>query len=404
MDQGMNYQGTDTNTFAFNGVGQSMPSTTEHRSVLVSRKFINGLVANYNKTKVNADNGFVAPSFEMPSFEVPKFDFSNQGSAPTIEATPVSKATVSTPETNVELPKAEPISPIEVAPQQEVNVEMPKFDFSSLLNNVAETPKTEEKAPEVTPIVEATPVVKEDKKETSNDDNSTDTTSDNEGGVSVSPIEIDESDKEILAKYANIDGISTETMLFEVQSTLNSLANMVSVLTQQRTDLLAQQEEIEDANEALDKREEAISLKERTVEEKEAANELQRQEIEKLAADNAKQLSERTLALKAKAQELEDKERAYQNRLDELNKNIEKNVEDAKSLKKRAEELNAKEAELDKLSVELKGRLNNLVDAENKFKVIVKEFNDTVNFNNTLNSIATPVKQLKKELNEEKAA
>lgn len=390
MDQGMNYQGTDTNAFAFNGTTNNIPSATEHRSVLVSRKFINGLVTNYNKNKVNTntDDSYVAPTFEMPSFEIPKFDFSTQS---VVEPTEVQSAPV------------EPVTPIEVAPQQEVSADIPKFDFSSLLNNInveAEAPKVEEAKVEAP--VEAKPEVREEVKVEASTE-SDDTTSDNEGGAAKT-IEIDESDKEMLAKYANIDGISTETMLFEVQSTLNSLANMVSVLTQQRTDLLAQQEEIADANEALDKREEAITLKERTVEERETANELQRQEIEKLAADNAKQLSERTLALKAKAQELEDKERAYENRLEELNKNIEKNVEDAKSLKKRAEELNAKEAELDKLSVELKGRLNNLVDAENKFKVIVKEFNDTVNFNNTLNSIASPVKQLKKELSEEKEA
>ena len=365
MDQGMNFQNVQPNGgFSFGMQSTSnVPSTTEHRSVLVSRKFINGLVTNYNKTKSSVENTYSAPKFETPAFEAPKFEMPKFDFNKELQSEPVA-------------PAAEP--------------EIPRFDFSSLTKNVGQVsePKAEVKEA-VTPA-------------TTNDDN----TSDEGTAINISNYNNFDavSNEELLTKYANIYGISTETMLFEVQNTLNSLANMVSVLTQQRTDLMAQQEEIADANEALDKREEAIELKERSVEEAELANETQRQEIEKLAADNARQLSERTLALKAKAQELEDKERAYQNRVEELNKEVAKNVENAKSLKKRAEELNAKEAELDKLSVELKGRLNNLVDAENKFKIIVKEFNDTVNFNNTLNSIASPVKQLKKELNDEKAA
>lgn len=368
MDQGMNFDGMQmNNSFAFNGMSitSTVPSTTEHRSVLVSRKFINGLVTNYNKNG-NIDTSYSAPSFEIPKFEAPKFDFNPE-------------------------PVVEPITPIVNEPtteREKTNTEVPKFDFSSLGINV------EPVAPVETPIVSST------QSEESGEDQGT--------AINIANYNNFENitNEELLTKYANIDGISTETMLFEVQNTLNSLANMVSVLTQQRTDLLAQQEEIADANEALDKREEEVEMKERAVEEAEKANEVQKQEIEKLAADNARQLSERTLALKAKAQELEDKERAYMNRVEELDKNIAKNVEDARNLKKRAEELNAKEAELDKLSLELKGRLNNLVEAENRFKVIVKEFNDTVNFNHTLNGIGTAsAKQLKKEIvNEEKAA
>ena len=376
MDQSMNFESMPMNNggFAFNNISNA-PSTTEHRSVLVSRKFINGLVTNYNKNKNNVENDYTAPNFEVPKFEMPKFDFKSE-----VEVEPVTKNDVT--------------SPIQPSSQEEPKFEIPKFDFSSIGNSVEQKP--------VQPVVNVAP----GQEEPSSDE-----------GTAININNYNNFDnitnEELLAKYANIDGISTETMLFEVQNTLNSLANMVSVLTQQRTDLLAQQEEISEANEALDKREEEVVAKEKSVEEAEKANETQRQEIEKLAADNARQLSERTLALKAKAQELEDKERAYMNRVEELNKDIAKNVEDAKMLKKRAEELNAKEAELDKLSVELKGRLNNLVDAENKFKVIVKEFNDTVSFNNTLNSITpstkapliTPsAKQLKKELNEEKAA
>lgn len=371
MDQGMNFESsTMNNNFAFNSMPttSNVPSVTDHRSVLVSRKFINGLVTNYNKNG-GADTSYQAPSFEVPKFEVPKFDFKPEPSIEPITQT-VNEPVSAQVETHSTTPKTE----------------VPKFDFSSLGINIDP----------VTPVV--TPAVNEDEEPASDE------------GTAINIANYNNfeniTNEELLTKYANIDGISTETMLFEVQNTLNSLANMVSVLTQQRTDLLAQQEEIADANEALDKREEEVEMKERAVEEAEKANEVQKQEIEKLAADNARQLSERTLALKAKAQELEDKERAYMNRVEELDRNIAKNVEDAKNLKKRAEELNAKEAELDKLSVELKGRLNNLVEAESRFKIIVKEFNDTVNFNHTLNGIGTAgaTKQLKKELNEEKAA
>ncbi len=369
MDQGMNFEGMPMNNgFAFNNVtapNQSIPSTTEHRSVLVSRKFINGLVTNYNKNKNNVESDYSVPSFEMPKFEMPKFDFKAE---PTLE-----------PVVN------QPVEPVKTV--EEPKFEIPKFDFSSITTSNAQPPVQKVDIP----------VKKQEENETPSDEGTAINIANYNNFENIT-------NEELLAKYANIDGISTETMLFEVQNTLNSLANMVSVLTQQRTDLLAQQEEIAEANEALDKREEVVELKEREVEEAERANETQRQEIEKLAADNARQLSERTLALKAKAQELEDKERAYMNRVEELNKDIAKNVEDAKMLKKRAEELSVKEAELDRLSVELKGRYNNLVDAENKFKAIVKGFNDTVNFNNTLNSIAQPAKQLKKELTEEKAA
>ena len=143
MDQSMNFSGMPMDNFAFNGVSttnEAIPSTVEHRSVLVSRKFINGLVTNYNKTKDGLNSDFEAPKFEVPSFEVPKFDFS-------AEQVTVPEETVNVEVPNVEVPKFEYSQPVvePVAP----TVEMPKFDFS---------PEVTAPVQEVeTPSVEITP-------------------------------------------------------------------------------------------------------------------------------------------------------------------------------------------------------------------------------------------------------
>ncbi|MNN63330.1 hypothetical protein D3C81_1787020 [compost metagenome] len=66
-----------------------------------------------------------------------------------------------------------------------------------------------------------------------------------------------------------------------------------------------------------------------------------------------------------------------------------RNDELAESLQRRAEALDEREAALHRKEEQLAENLKQLVGTKERFRKIVKAFNETVQFNNTLNAISS---------------
>ncbi|WP_044873744.1 hypothetical protein [Pseudomonas sp. LFM046] len=183
-------------------------------------------------------------------------------------------------------------------------------------------------------------------------------------------------------------GSDTDNVLSDVQSTLNSLADMAKGLTQQKQDAARQQESLEQRKAQLHERERQLADKEEQLRLLETRLAQEVATLELNAQDNARALAERSAALKALAENVEARDRATAKMADNLRLEKQRYDELAEALHRRLDALDEREAALNRRDDELAENLKQLVGAKDRFRNLVRTFNETVQFNNALNAIS----------------
>lgn len=168
----------------------------------------------------------------------------------------------------------------------------------------------------------------------------------------------------------------TDTVLRDVQSTLDSLVGMAHELSQQK--LSAQR-----AQEALDRRclqvqEGELRLAEyaERLKQLEEGLEVGRQSLERDAQEQAMSLFERSQALHALEEAVDRRDRAIANRVELLTREEQRVEQQQAHLLVRAAELDEREIALQRLSDDLSAKYTRLVDAKNRLGIIVKTYNE----------------------------
>lgn len=180
-----------------------------------------------------------------------------------------------------------------------------------------------------------------------------------------------------------------DSVLCDVQSTLDSLADMAKGLTQQKLETVKQQEGLEQRKALLQEKERILADKDEQLRLLEARLTREVSNLERNAEDNARALVERSTALKALAESVEARDRSTTKLAETLRLEKVRNDELAESLVRRAESLDEREAALNRKDDELAEQLKQLIAAKDRFRALVKAFNETVQFNNTLNAISS---------------
>jgi murein DD-endopeptidase MepM/ murein hydrolase activator NlpD len=181
----------------------------------------------------------------------------------------------------------------------------------------------------------------------------------------------------------------TDNVLVDVQTTLNSLADMAKSLTQQKLEAVKQRESLERLKSQLCEKERSLAEKDEQLRAVETRLNSETSAIEHAAEENARALAERSAALKALAETVEARDRNTAKVAETLRQEKQRNDELAESLQRRAEALDEREAALNRKEDGLAEKLKQLVSTKERFRKIVKTFNETVQFNNTLNSISS---------------
>ncbi|MBD2838142.1 hypothetical protein ID144_13915 [Pseudomonas sp. JM0905a] len=186
-----------------------------------------------------------------------------------------------------------------------------------------------------------------------------------------------------------VSNSEADSVLFDVQSTLDSLADMAKGLTQQKLETVKQQEGLEQRKALLQEKERILADKDEQLRLLEARLTREVSNLERNAEDNARALAERSTALKALAESVEARDRNTAKLAETLRLEKQRNDELAESLVRRAESLDEREAALNRKDDELAEKLKQLIAAKDRFRALVKAFNETVQFNNTLNAISS---------------
>ncbi len=181
----------------------------------------------------------------------------------------------------------------------------------------------------------------------------------------------------------------TDNVLSDVQSTLKSLADMATGLTQQKLEAVKQQESLDQRKLQLHERERVLADKEEQLRLLEARLTREVSNLERNAEDNARALAERSAALKALAENVEARDRSTAKFAETLRLEKQRNDELTETLARRAEAQDEREAALNRKDEELAEKLKQLIGAKDRFRALVKGFNETVQFNNTLNAISS---------------
>lgn len=181
----------------------------------------------------------------------------------------------------------------------------------------------------------------------------------------------------------------TDSVLCDVQSTLDSLADMAKGLTQQKLDAMKQQETLEQRRSQIQEKERLLADKDEQLRLLEARLTREVSSLERNAEDNARALAERSAALKALAENVEARDRNTAKLAETLRLEKQRNDELAESLSRRTDALDEREAALNRKNDELAEKLKQLIAAKDRFRALVKAFNDTVQFNNTLDAISS---------------
>lgn len=180
----------------------------------------------------------------------------------------------------------------------------------------------------------------------------------------------------------------TDGVLLDVQSTLDSLAGMAHGLSQQRQEMLKAQEALEERRAIAQDRERLLSEREERLLLQEQRLHDEKHNIERSAEQNAAVLAERGAALQALAETVEGRDRATTRRAELLDQEQQHVARQMAELRARAKELDEREALLQRQGADLAARLKQLLDAKERFGVIVKGFNETVRFNTVLSAIS----------------
>lgn len=181
----------------------------------------------------------------------------------------------------------------------------------------------------------------------------------------------------------------TDNVLGDVQATLNSLADMAKGLTQQKLEAVKQRESLEQLKSQLCEKERSLAEKDDHLRALEARLNSDASAIEHAAEENARALAERSTALKALADTVEARDRSTAKVAETLRQEKLRNDELAESLQRRAEALDEREAALQRKEDQLAEKLKQLDGTKERFRKIVRAFNETVQFNNTLNAISS---------------
>ncbi len=185
--------------------------------------------------------------------------------------------------------------------------------------------------------------------------------------------------------------METDGVLHDVQSTLDSLAGMAQGLSQQKMEVVKMREALDERRQATIERERQLAEREDRLAQMEQRLQEEKYDIERVAEQNSAVLAERSSALQALAETVDSRDRATSKRAEVLNQEQQGIERQLNQLRARVQELDDREAGLQRQGAELADRFKQLLDAKERFGVIVKGFNETVRFNTTYSAISKSV-------------
>ncbi|AZD03649.1 hypothetical protein [Pseudomonas chlororaphis] len=184
-------------------------------------------------------------------------------------------------------------------------------------------------------------------------------------------------------------GADTDHLLFDVENTLSNLAHMAQELAQQKLIAVKQQEALELLKEQLQERERKLQEKDEYLRQLQSQLQQERIAIDKSAEHNSKVIAERSVALQQLAESVESRERSVARRSELLQLEQQRLEEISVKQSVRASELEKRDIGIQQKNAELVERLAQLSSTRKKLSNIVKGFNETVTFNNSLHSISS---------------
>ncbi|AZD09688.1 hypothetical protein C4K26_4299 [Pseudomonas chlororaphis] len=188
---------------------------------------------------------------------------------------------------------------------------------------------------------------------------------------------------------AALQGADTDHLLLDVESTLSSLALMAQELTQQKLVAVKQQEALELLKEQLQERERKLHEKDEHLRQLQSQLQQEKIAIDKSAEHNSRVIAERSAALQQLAESVESRERSVARRSELMQLEQQRLDEISAKQSIRAAELEKRDAGIQQKNTELVERLAQLSSTRKKLSNIVKGFNETVTFNNSLHSISS---------------
>ncbi|WDG76807.1 hypothetical protein PUP68_24365 [Pseudomonas chlororaphis] len=188
---------------------------------------------------------------------------------------------------------------------------------------------------------------------------------------------------------AELPGADTDHLLLDVESTLSNLALMAQELTQQKMVAVKQQEALELLKEQLQERERKLHEKDERLRQLQSQLQQEKIAIDKSAEHNSRVIAERSAALQQLAESVESRERSVARRSELMQLEQQRLDEISAKQSIRAAELEKRDVGIQQKNAELVERLTQLSSTRKKLSNIVKGFNETVTFNNSLHSISS---------------
>jgi len=188
---------------------------------------------------------------------------------------------------------------------------------------------------------------------------------------------------------AALQGADTDHLLLDVESTLSNLALMAQELTQQKMVAVKQQEALELLKEQLQERERKLHEKDEHLRQLQSQLQQEKIAIDKSAEHNSRVIAERSAALQQLAESVESRERSVARRSELMQLEQQRLDEISAKQSIRAAELEKRDVGIQQKNAELVERLTQLSSTRKKLSNIVKGFNETVTFNNSLHSISS---------------
>ncbi|QLL11631.1 hypothetical protein [Pseudomonas chlororaphis] len=188
---------------------------------------------------------------------------------------------------------------------------------------------------------------------------------------------------------AALQGADTDHLLLDVESTLSNLALMAQELTQQKLAAVKQQEALELLKEQLQERERKLHEKDEHLRQLQSLLQQEKSAIDKSAEHNSRVIAERSAALQQLAESVESRERSVARRSELMQLEQQRLDEISAKQNIRAAELEKRDVGIQQKNAELVEKLTQLSSTRKKLSNIVKGFNETVTFNNSLHSISS---------------
>ncbi|MDH4567810.1 hypothetical protein E8E95_14080 [Pseudomonas sp. BN414] len=368
------------------GADKNPPNAREHRNLAINRSSVNKLIA----TRQSANTGDPLPSARPPLADpgareaVPSVPFHSHSLSVDFSLPPPSAETAIATEPMPEAEEVREEAPGEQGVDEESSQEETALPIASEQEPVSVDAPAPEPEPEPEPersieaidlrsfSVELATLVRAEP-------------SDAAAAMTEQPEEA----PELQSTVAPSLGGDADNLLYDVQNTLDSLADMAKGLTQQKLDALKHQEGMEQRKLQLQEKERLLADKEEQLRLLEARLTREVGNLERSAEDNARALAERSAALKSLAENVEARDRSTARLADTLRHEKQRNDELTEALQRRGDTLDEREAALARKQDELAEKLKQLIAAKDRFRALVKAFNETVQFNDTLNAISS---------------